>query len=131
MQGQDPRSEAVPGAVPGSAWAGAQGLGVRGLCGNSGLSQGGWAGQGGSPHRVPGSCCPPHQGVCVAGYGQSDGNEILQLIPPPTLLTKETQVGVAARVAPDLSGLLSLIFSETKPGLGGLHELLPVAVTRD
>nr|XP_014122638.1 WD repeat-containing protein 73 isoform X1 [Zonotrichia albicollis] len=29
--------------------------------------------------------------VCVAGYGQSDGNEILQLIPPPTLLTKETQ----------------------------------------
>uniref|UniRef100_A0A8D2NFJ3 WD repeat domain 73 n=1 Tax=Zonotrichia albicollis TaxID=44394 RepID=A0A8D2NFJ3_ZONAL len=27
----------------------------------------------------------------VAGYGQSDGNEILQLIPPPTLLTKETQ----------------------------------------
>ncbi|XP_066196730.1 WD repeat-containing protein 73 isoform X2 [Sylvia atricapilla] len=29
--------------------------------------------------------------VCVAGYGRSDGNEILQLIPPPTLLTKETQ----------------------------------------
>ncbi|XP_015503535.1 WD repeat-containing protein 73 isoform X1 [Parus major] len=29
--------------------------------------------------------------VCVAGYGQSHGNEILQLIPPPTLLTKETQ----------------------------------------
>ncbi|KAM7065724.1 PREDICTED: WD repeat-containing protein 73 isoform X2 [Sturnus vulgaris] len=29
--------------------------------------------------------------VCVAGYGQSDGNEILQLIPPPTLLTKEAQ----------------------------------------
>nr|XP_054510823.1 WD repeat-containing protein 73 [Agelaius phoeniceus] len=29
--------------------------------------------------------------VCVAGYGQCDGNEILQLIPPPTLLTKETQ----------------------------------------
>ncbi|XP_068879926.1 WD repeat-containing protein 73 isoform X4 [Aphelocoma coerulescens] len=68
--------------------------------------------------------------VCVAGYGQSDGNEILQLIPPPTLLTKETQVGVAAMVAPDLSDLLGLIFSETRSGLGGLHEVLPVAVTR-
>ncbi|XP_071421182.1 WD repeat-containing protein 73 [Pithys albifrons albifrons] len=29
--------------------------------------------------------------VCVAGYGQSGGNEILQLIPPPTLQAKETQ----------------------------------------
>lgn len=106
-----------------SGWARAQGLGVHGLCGNSGLCQGGRAGQGGSPHLVPGSSCPPYQGVCVAGYGQSDGNEILQLIPPPTLLTKETQVGVAVRVAPDLSDLLDLIFSETKPGLGGLHEL--------
>lgn len=110
-------------AVPGSGWARAQGLGVHGLCGNPGLSQGGRAGQGGSPHLVPASSCPPHQGVCVAGYGQSDGNEILQLIPPPTLLTKETQVGVAVRVAPDLSDLLELIFSETKPGLGGLHGL--------
>ncbi|XP_009986231.1 PREDICTED: WD repeat-containing protein 73 [Tauraco erythrolophus] len=34
----------------------------------------------------------PHlQGVCVAGYGQSGGNEILQLLPPPTLQVKETQ----------------------------------------
>ncbi|XP_023799960.1 WD repeat-containing protein 73 isoform X1 [Cyanistes caeruleus] len=33
----------------------------------------------------------PGNRVCVAGYGQSHGNEILQLIPPPTLLTKETQ----------------------------------------
>ncbi|XP_055558940.1 WD repeat-containing protein 73 isoform X1 [Falco cherrug] len=29
--------------------------------------------------------------VCVAGYGQSGGNEILQLLPPPTLQAKETQ----------------------------------------
>ncbi|NXP17082.1 WDR73 protein, partial [Scytalopus superciliaris] len=29
--------------------------------------------------------------VCVAGYGQSGGNEILQLIPPPSLQAKETQ----------------------------------------
>ncbi|KAM6145139.1 integrator complex assembly factor WDR73 [Phoenicopterus ruber ruber] len=29
--------------------------------------------------------------VCVAGYGQSGGNEILQLLPPPTLQVKETQ----------------------------------------
>ncbi|NWR89713.1 WDR73 protein, partial [Furnarius figulus] len=29
--------------------------------------------------------------VCVAGYGQSGGNEILQLIPPPRLQAKETQ----------------------------------------
>ncbi|XP_074672686.1 integrator complex assembly factor WDR73 isoform X2 [Strix aluco] len=29
--------------------------------------------------------------VCVAGYGQSDGNEILQLLPPPALQGKETQ----------------------------------------
>ncbi|NWI89030.1 WDR73 protein, partial [Pitta sordida] len=29
--------------------------------------------------------------VCVAGYGQSGGNEILQLIPPPTLQAKESQ----------------------------------------
>lgn len=127
VQGQDSR---VAGAAPSSAWAPAQGLAVHGLCSNSCLSQGGWAGQGGSPHRVPGSSCPPLQGVCVAGYGQSDGNEILQLIPPPTLLTKETQVSVAARAAPDLSDLLGLIFSETKPGLGSLHGLLPVAVTR-
>lgn len=31
---------------------------------------------------------------------------------------------------PDFSDLLGLMFSETKPGLCGLHELLPVAVTR-
>ncbi|XP_014815026.1 PREDICTED: WD repeat-containing protein 73 isoform X2 [Calidris pugnax] len=31
------------------------------------------------------------QGVCVAGYGQSGGNEILQLLPPPSLQVKETQ----------------------------------------
>ncbi|XP_009865560.1 PREDICTED: WD repeat-containing protein 73 [Apaloderma vittatum] len=31
------------------------------------------------------------QGVCVAGYGQSGRNEILQLLPPPTLQVKETQ----------------------------------------
>ncbi|KAM9205836.1 integrator complex assembly factor WDR73 [Mergus octosetaceus] len=29
--------------------------------------------------------------VCVAGYGSSDRNEILQLLPPPTLQAKETQ----------------------------------------
>ncbi|XP_064361330.1 WD repeat-containing protein 73 isoform X2 [Dromaius novaehollandiae] len=29
--------------------------------------------------------------VCVAGYGHSGGNEILQLLPPPTLQVKETQ----------------------------------------
>ncbi|XP_014815027.1 PREDICTED: WD repeat-containing protein 73 isoform X3 [Calidris pugnax] len=29
--------------------------------------------------------------VCVAGYGQSGGNEILQLLPPPSLQVKETQ----------------------------------------
>ncbi|KFW00544.1 WD repeat-containing protein 73, partial [Fulmarus glacialis] len=29
--------------------------------------------------------------VCVAGYGWSGGNEILQLLPPPTLQAKETQ----------------------------------------
>ncbi|KAM6226154.1 integrator complex assembly factor WDR73, partial [Porphyrio hochstetteri] len=29
--------------------------------------------------------------VCVAGYGQSSGNEILQLLPPLTLQGKETQ----------------------------------------
>ncbi|XP_040440229.1 WD repeat-containing protein 73 isoform X2 [Falco naumanni] len=29
--------------------------------------------------------------VCVAGYGQSGGNEILQLLPPPTLQAKKTQ----------------------------------------
>ncbi|NXD85331.1 WDR73 protein, partial [Halcyon senegalensis] len=29
--------------------------------------------------------------ICVAGYGQSGGNEILQLLPPPTLQVKETQ----------------------------------------
>ncbi|XP_062434574.1 WD repeat-containing protein 73 [Rhea pennata] len=29
--------------------------------------------------------------VCVAGYGHSGGNEILQLLPPPTLQSKETQ----------------------------------------
>ncbi|XP_032535083.1 WD repeat-containing protein 73 isoform X1 [Chiroxiphia lanceolata] len=29
--------------------------------------------------------------VCVAGYGQSGGNEILQLIPPPALQAKEAQ----------------------------------------
>ncbi|NXJ72676.1 WDR73 protein, partial [Rostratula benghalensis] len=29
--------------------------------------------------------------VCVAGYGHSGGNEILQLIPPPSLQVKETQ----------------------------------------
>lgn len=114
------------GSCSGFSWAPARGLVTHGLCGNSGVSQGGWAGQGGSPHHVPGSSCPLHQGVCVAGYGQSDGNEILQLIPPPTLLTKETQVGVAAGAAPDLSDLLGLIFSETKLGLGGLHGLLPV-----
>ncbi|XP_029817322.1 WD repeat-containing protein 73, partial [Manacus vitellinus] len=28
---------------------------------------------------------------CVAGYGQSGGNEILQLIPPPALQAKEAQ----------------------------------------
>ncbi|NXA38088.1 WDR73 protein, partial [Eudromia elegans] len=29
--------------------------------------------------------------ICVAGYGPSGGNEILQLLPPPTLQAKETQ----------------------------------------
>ncbi|XP_075270768.1 integrator complex assembly factor WDR73 [Opisthocomus hoazin] len=33
----------------------------------------------------------PGNRVCVAGYGQSGGNEILQLLPPPTLQAKETQ----------------------------------------
>ncbi|XP_066065007.1 WD repeat-containing protein 73 isoform X2 [Chamaea fasciata] len=42
-----------------------------------------------APTRIIEWTCGNH--VCVAGYGQSDRNEILQLIPPPTLLTKETQ----------------------------------------
>ncbi|XP_009889324.1 PREDICTED: WD repeat-containing protein 73 [Charadrius vociferus] len=33
----------------------------------------------------------PSASVCVAGYGQSGGNEILQLLPPPSLQVKETQ----------------------------------------
>ncbi|NXT20487.1 WDR73 protein, partial [Syrrhaptes paradoxus] len=33
----------------------------------------------------------PGNRVCVAGYGQSGRNEILQLLPPPTLQVKETQ----------------------------------------
>jgi len=70
--------------------------------------------------------CHPHlQGVCVAGYGQSGGNEILQLLPPPTLQAKETQVGVAARVTPGLSVLLNLVSSETGLLCAGLPTLLP------
>ncbi|KAM9389135.1 integrator complex assembly factor WDR73 [Phaethornis superciliosus] len=33
----------------------------------------------------------PGNRVCVAGYGHSGGNEILQLLPPPTLQVKEPQ----------------------------------------
>lgn len=79
-----------------------------GLCWASGQGSGsGRVGQalGGILHHVPGSSRPP-EGVCVAGYGQSGGNEILQLLPPPTLQLKETQVGAAARVAPETSVLL-------------------------
>uniref|UniRef100_A0A8C9EUE4 WD repeat domain 73 n=1 Tax=Pavo cristatus TaxID=9049 RepID=A0A8C9EUE4_PAVCR len=46
-----------------------------------------WVGEGGISHFVPGS----PQGVCVAGYGCSGRNEILQLLPPPTLQAKESQ----------------------------------------
>lgn len=33
----------------------------------------------------------PGNRVCVAGYGQAGGNEILRLLPPPSLQAKETQ----------------------------------------
>lgn len=50
----------------------------------------------------------PHPtGVCVAGYGGSDRNEILQLLPPPTLQAKETQVGAAAGVASQTQRVLA------------------------
>nr|XP_013046678.2 WD repeat-containing protein 73 isoform X1 [Anser cygnoides] len=51
-----------------------------------GLAQGE---RGGGSLTVP--PVPHPTGVCVAGYGCSDRNEILQLLPPPTLQAKETQ----------------------------------------
>lgn len=69
------------------------------------------------------------QGVCVAGYGQSGGNEILQLLPPPTLQVKETQVGVAAQVAPELSVFFGTVSSETGLGFRSCY-LVSVALTR-
>lgn len=123
-QGQDARS--------GAEWLGldrgsALGLGLRMVCT---IIQGSRLGGGGGASLTMSLVLRAHpQGVCVAGYGQSGGNEILQLLPPPTLQVKETQVGVAAKVAPELSVFFGTVSSETGLGFRSSY-LVSVALTR-